>query len=227
MNVLATTYDLVRQPERHAKTALDLVVLLAAALAVIAFFTGTRPSDVIHQSLVAVGANGVARYFGADGPPLVTFVSNEFQTVAAGILGLIFISMFLFVLIGGQPSQQNLKTRGIRLALMPWPALAWLTFFLYMQLGAILTPKDEIFERALLITLASFGAVVGLTAALYLLGAVSRFLLPARHLIEPIWTIVLHVVAALLFVGQSLVYAVLWIPLQIWNAINSDQLERP
>lgn len=226
MNLLSTTYDLVRQPERHAKAALDLVVLLAAVLTVIAFFTGTRPTDVIHESLVAVGANGVARYFGADGPPVVAFVSNELQTVAAGILGLIFISMFLFVLIGGQPSQQNLETRGLRLALMPWPAITWLTFFLYVQLGAILIPKREAFDRALVITLASFGAVVALTVVLYLLGSASRFLRPARQLIAPIWTIVLHVVATLLFVGQSLAFAVLWIPIQIWNAINTDQLER-
>ena len=226
MSLLSTTYDLVRQPERHAKAALDLVVLLAATLSVIAFFTGTRPSDVIHLSLVATGANRVARYFGADGPPVVTFVSNELQTVLAGVLGLIFFSMFLFVLLGGQPKLQSLETRGKRLALMPWPALTWLTLFLYMQLGRLSIPKGEVFDRAILITLASFGAVVALTVVLYLLGPASRFFLPTRQLIAPIWTVILHVVIALLFVWQSLAFAVLWLPFQIWYAINSDQSER-
>lgn len=222
MSLLSSTYDLVRQPERHAKTVLDLVVLSAATLAVIAYVTKIRPSDVIHQLLVAIGANGIAQYFGAGGPPAVTFESDELQGFLAGVLGLVFIGMFLFVLLGGRFNQQSLKTCGVRLALTPWPALTWLTFFFYVQLGPIALPKAEAFDSVLLITISTLGAILAVTVVLYLLGAGNRPFLPARQLIAPIWTVVLHVFASLLFVGQSLAFAVLWIPLQIWNAINAD-----
>lgn len=223
MSLMSSTYDLVRQPERHAKTVLDLVVLSTATLALIAFVTNIRPSDVMHKCFVALGANRVAEYFGADGPPLVTFESDDFQKSLAGVLGLLVVGMLLFVMLGGPLNLQDLQTRGVRLALTPWPALTWLTFFFCVQLSPISLPKAEVVDRVLLSAISTLGAGIALTAVLYLLGSGNRFLRPVRQLIGLIWTVVLHIFVSLLFVGQSLLFAVLWIPLQIWNAINSDR----
>lgn len=223
MSLMSSTYDLVRQPERHAKTVLDLFVLSTATLSLIAFVTNIRPSDVMHECFVVLGANRVAEYFGANGPPLVTFESDEFQNSLAGVLGLLVIGMLVFVLLGGPLNLQDLQTRGVRLALTPWPALTWLTFFFCVQLSPISMPEAEAIDRILLSTIFTLGAGIALTAVLYLLGAGSRFLLPVRQVIRLIWTVVLHIFVSLLFVGQSLLFAVLWIPLQIWNAINSDR----